>query len=393
MPETHRRLAARLQEAYAGFLEHTDAQIGRLVDALERLGQLDDTLLVVLSDNGASQEGGPFGVLHEMKFFNFILETPDEAVERIDDIGGPRSHTNYPWGWAQAGNTPLQVVQAEHARGRRPRPARRALAGRRRTVRARHDARPVPPRERPRPDDLRRRRASPRRPPTGASPQLPITGTSMRVLARRPRGAHAQDRPVLRDDGAPRARTSTAGRPSRATRPASPSTTTPGSSTTWPRTAPSATTSPKPSPSGSRRWSRGGGRRPRPTACCPSTTARSSCSPHGSPTAPCTARRATTPTGRPSRRCPHRRARRSAGAAGTSRRPSSASSGDDGVLFAVGNENSGMSLFVLEGRLVFDYNFFGEHHVATSTRPVPVGSERRRRALPPRRAPAATRRS
>ena len=108
MPETHRRLAARLQEAYAGFLEHTDAQIGRLVDALEGLGQLDDTLVLLLSDNGASQEGGPFGVLHEMKFFNFMVETPDEAVARIDDIGGPRSHTNYPWGWAQAGNTPFK---------------------------------------------------------------------------------------------------------------------------------------------------------------------------------------------------------------------------------------------------------------------------------------------
>lgn len=57
---------------------------------------------------GASQEGGPFGVMHEMKFFNGILETPDEAIERIDDIGGPHSHTNYPWGWAQAGNTPFR---------------------------------------------------------------------------------------------------------------------------------------------------------------------------------------------------------------------------------------------------------------------------------------------
>jgi arylsulfatase A-like enzyme len=108
LPENHRRLAARLQEAYAGFLEHTDAQIGRLVDGIARLGQLDNTLLFVLSDNGASQEGGPFGVMHEMKFFNFILETPDEAIERIDDIGGPKSHTNYPWGWAQAGNTPFK---------------------------------------------------------------------------------------------------------------------------------------------------------------------------------------------------------------------------------------------------------------------------------------------
>ena len=108
MPEVHRQLAARLQEAFAAFLDHTDVQIGRFIEGLERLGQLDNTLLVFLSDNGASQEGGPFGVMHEMKFFNFIIETPEEAIERIDDIGGPNSHTNYPWGWAQAGNTPFK---------------------------------------------------------------------------------------------------------------------------------------------------------------------------------------------------------------------------------------------------------------------------------------------
>jgi arylsulfatase A-like enzyme len=108
LPENQQRLACRLQEAFAAFLDHTDAQIGRLVDGLERLGQLDNTVLVVLADNGASQEGGPFGVMHEMKFFNGIFETPDEAVERIDDIGGPHSHTNYPWGWAQCGNTPFK---------------------------------------------------------------------------------------------------------------------------------------------------------------------------------------------------------------------------------------------------------------------------------------------
>ncbi len=108
MPETHRRLAARLQEAFAAFLEHTDAQIGRLVAALEQLGELDNTILMLMSDNGASQEGGQFGVLHEWKYFNFIVESPDDAVARIDDIGGPDSHTNYPWGWAQAGNTPFR---------------------------------------------------------------------------------------------------------------------------------------------------------------------------------------------------------------------------------------------------------------------------------------------
>ncbi len=108
MPETHRQLACRLQEAFAAFLDHTDDQIGRLVDGLRELGELDNTILVVMADNGASQEGGPFGVMHEMKFFNGILEMPDDAVQRIDDIGGPNSHTNYPWGWAQAGNSPFR---------------------------------------------------------------------------------------------------------------------------------------------------------------------------------------------------------------------------------------------------------------------------------------------
>lgn len=108
LPDDHRRLASRLQEAFAAFLEHTDDQMGRLFAGLDRLGLTDDTLVLFMSDNGASQEGGPFGVLHEMKYFNLLVETPEEAVERLDDIGGPHSHANYPWGWAQAGNTPFK---------------------------------------------------------------------------------------------------------------------------------------------------------------------------------------------------------------------------------------------------------------------------------------------
>ena len=108
IPDNQKKLACRLQEAFAAFLDHTDDQIGRLIDGLRSLDQFDNTVFVVLSDNGASQEGGPFGVMHEMKFFNGIFETPDEAVDKIDDIGGPHSHTNYPWGWAQCGNSPFK---------------------------------------------------------------------------------------------------------------------------------------------------------------------------------------------------------------------------------------------------------------------------------------------
>ncbi len=103
------RFSCRLQEAFAAMLEHTDDQIGRLVAFLAEHELLENTLLMVLSDNGASREGGPFGVMDEFSFFNGMFENIDDLVEhRLDDIGGPHSHSNYPWGWAQAGNSPLR---------------------------------------------------------------------------------------------------------------------------------------------------------------------------------------------------------------------------------------------------------------------------------------------
>ena len=64
--------------------------------------------VAVTSDNGASQEGGPTGVMDEFKFFNGVPEDVDAIQGRLHEIGGPHSHSNYPWGWAQAGNTPLK---------------------------------------------------------------------------------------------------------------------------------------------------------------------------------------------------------------------------------------------------------------------------------------------
>ncbi len=101
-----KRVVLRLQEAFAAFLEHTDAQIGRLLSFLEETGQLDNTVIIVMSDNGASQEGGPIGVIDTFKYFNGIEEKIEDTIARIDDIGGPKSNTNYPWGWAQVGNCP-----------------------------------------------------------------------------------------------------------------------------------------------------------------------------------------------------------------------------------------------------------------------------------------------
>lgn len=103
-----RVLSARLQETYAGFLEHTDAQIGRLIDYLGSICSLEDTLIVLLSDNGASSEGGPSGAFNLRKHMVYEVESPEVGLARLDDIGGARSFPHYPTGWAQVSNTPLK---------------------------------------------------------------------------------------------------------------------------------------------------------------------------------------------------------------------------------------------------------------------------------------------
>ena len=107
------RLFARYMEAFAGFLTHTDEQLGRLVDALRETGDLDNTLLMVLSDNGASSEGGPTGSLNDVRLWNGARTSRREALERIDEIGGPFVHNNYPYGWTVAGNTPFRRWKRE----------------------------------------------------------------------------------------------------------------------------------------------------------------------------------------------------------------------------------------------------------------------------------------
>lgn len=102
------RSFARFQEAYAAMLDHTDAQFGRLVDFLDSIERLDDTIVVLLSDNGASQEGGPEGSADIVTYEEDQFCTLDFNLERLETIGGPDSQTNIPWGWAQAANTPLR---------------------------------------------------------------------------------------------------------------------------------------------------------------------------------------------------------------------------------------------------------------------------------------------
>ncbi|MGH9084670.1 MAG: arylsulfatase [Acidimicrobiales bacterium] len=117
LSDDERRLYARMMEVYAGFLTHTDAQVGRVLDHLERLGELDDTLVLVMSDNGASAEGGPSGSYNEAYFFNFVPERLEENLRRIDDLGGPKANNHYPWGWAWAGNTPLKRFKRDTHEG------------------------------------------------------------------------------------------------------------------------------------------------------------------------------------------------------------------------------------------------------------------------------------
>jgi arylsulfatase A-like enzyme len=134
-----RRVFARMQEVFAGFITHTDLQIGRLVDHLRDTGELDNTLVIVVSDNGASAEGGADGLVGNvspmyvvrllteaaqtgevpnrlvapMLFDNegypvYVAEQVSDMIEHLDEMGGPGTHGHYPQGWATAGNTPFR---------------------------------------------------------------------------------------------------------------------------------------------------------------------------------------------------------------------------------------------------------------------------------------------
>ena len=102
------RVFSRLAGAYAAMLEHTDQQLARLLSFLDSAKLTDNTLVLLLSDNGASQEGGPSGFVNAMGPFNGQPESLATKLARLDDIGGPDTHTNFPWGWAMAANTPLK---------------------------------------------------------------------------------------------------------------------------------------------------------------------------------------------------------------------------------------------------------------------------------------------
>jgi arylsulfatase A-like enzyme len=109
LSDDEKRLFTRMAEVYAGFLSHTDHEIGRLLDYLEQSGQFHNTIVVLVSDNGASAEGGPNGSVNESKFFNGIPDDIEENLRYLDQLGSPATYNHYPAGWAWAFNTPFKM--------------------------------------------------------------------------------------------------------------------------------------------------------------------------------------------------------------------------------------------------------------------------------------------
>ncbi len=104
-----RALYARMMEVCAAFIAHADHHLGRVLDHLDATGELDNTVVVVVSDNGASGEGGPHGAFNQLG--HYISDTPDDVADslaHLDELGGFHSSGHYPWGWALAANTPFQ---------------------------------------------------------------------------------------------------------------------------------------------------------------------------------------------------------------------------------------------------------------------------------------------
>jgi arylsulfatase A-like enzyme len=117
LSEDEKKLYARMMEVFAGFLSHTDYHYGRLFEFLKQIGEFDNTIIMFISDNGASSEGGPNGSVNENKFFNNVPDSLEENLAMIDEIGGPKTFNHYAWGWTFAGNTPFRRWKRETYRG------------------------------------------------------------------------------------------------------------------------------------------------------------------------------------------------------------------------------------------------------------------------------------
>ena len=118
LDEEHKTLYARQMEVYAAQMDHVDHQIGRIVDALERIGELDNTLIFVTADNGASGEGGLAGTFNETYVLNGLQTPFDASMRHYENWGDATTYPHYHAGWAMAGNTPFRYFkQSEHRGG------------------------------------------------------------------------------------------------------------------------------------------------------------------------------------------------------------------------------------------------------------------------------------
>lgn len=114
--DTEKRVYARLMEAFAGMRSHMDHHVGGLLDELEAMGELDNTIFLALSDNGASSEGGPAGAMNNQQWQGLLDQVP-ASTEDIERIGSRDAYNHFPWGWAWAGNTPFRRWKRENYRG------------------------------------------------------------------------------------------------------------------------------------------------------------------------------------------------------------------------------------------------------------------------------------
>ncbi|QDU82310.1 Arylsulfatase [Polystyrenella longa] len=122
VPEKERQVYSRMMEVFAGFTAHTDHQVGRVVDAIEEMGELDNTLIIYMAgDNGASAEGGLEGLVNEMTFFNAIEEPLEMKLDALDTLGSDKHYNHFPAAWAWAMDTPFQWTKqiASHFGGTR----------------------------------------------------------------------------------------------------------------------------------------------------------------------------------------------------------------------------------------------------------------------------------
>ncbi|WP_138416333.1 arylsulfatase [Aquibacillus sediminis] len=112
LTQDQKKAFARFQEAYAGFLTHTDEQIGRFIDHLRSVGELENTMIVLLSDNGASPLGGENGSVNHTLTFNVMDQDMEQIMDQYDDIGTEKAKVEFPSGWAQVSNTPFKMYKA-----------------------------------------------------------------------------------------------------------------------------------------------------------------------------------------------------------------------------------------------------------------------------------------